>query len=91
MRTLIKGDKYEDIAWGIKFHGGNSGMANGVLTLPWSRVAPSPAPMLSPYSCLRPVSTTAEAQMSRVPNHCQPLTRWPRISQSSSTATTGVK
>ncbi|MBP5544303.1 MAG: ATP-binding protein [Kiritimatiellae bacterium] len=35
MRTLIKGDKYEDISWGIKFHGGNIGMANGILTLPY--------------------------------------------------------
>ena len=36
MRTLIKGGKYDDIAWGIKFHGGNIGIANGVLTLPYS-------------------------------------------------------
>lgn len=35
MRTLIKGEKYGDISWGIKFHGGNVGMANGVLSLPY--------------------------------------------------------
>ena len=35
MRTLIKGDHYEDIGWGIKFHGGNVGWTGHVLTLPY--------------------------------------------------------
>lgn len=39
----------------------------------------------------RPVSTTAEAHMRRVPIHCHPVTVRPRASQSIMTATTGVK
>ena len=35
MKTLIKGDHYEDIGWGIKFHGGNVGWTGRVLTLPY--------------------------------------------------------
>ena len=35
MRTLIKSEHYGDISWGIKFHGGNVGFANSILTLPY--------------------------------------------------------
>lgn len=35
MKTLIKSSHYEDIAWGIKLHGGNVGWENHVLTLPY--------------------------------------------------------
>ena len=35
MKTLIRSDRYEDIAWGIKLHGGNVGWENRVLTLPY--------------------------------------------------------
>lgn len=35
MRTLIASDAYHDIHWGIKFHAGNAGCANHVLTMPY--------------------------------------------------------
>ena len=35
MRTLIRSEHYGDISWGVKFHGGNVGFENGVLTLPY--------------------------------------------------------
>lgn len=35
LRNLIKSDHYADISWGIKFHGGNIGSSNNVLTLPY--------------------------------------------------------
>ena len=35
LRNLIKSDHYADISWGIKFHGGNIGFSNNVLTLPY--------------------------------------------------------
>lgn len=34
LKTLIRSDRYEDISWGIKLHGGNVGWENRVLTLP---------------------------------------------------------
>jgi len=35
IRTLISSDVYHDIDWGIKFHAGNAGCENRVLTLPY--------------------------------------------------------
>ena len=35
LRTLIKSEHYKDISWGLKFHGGNVGFENNVLTLPY--------------------------------------------------------
>ena len=35
LRTLIKSEHYKDISWGVKFHGGNVGFENRVLTLPY--------------------------------------------------------
>lgn len=35
LQSLIKGDKYADIHWGIKLAGSNIGYANDVLTLPY--------------------------------------------------------
>jgi len=35
LRTLISSDHYADITWGLKFHGGNVGFENNVLTLPY--------------------------------------------------------
>lgn len=35
LQSLIKGDKYTDIRWGIKLTSGNIGYANDVLTLPY--------------------------------------------------------
>ena len=34
MRTLIDGEHYKDIKWGIKLVKGNVGFSNGVLTIP---------------------------------------------------------
>ena len=36
MRTLIDSTHYPDISWGVKFARANVGLANGVLTLPYS-------------------------------------------------------
>ena len=35
LRTLIRSEHYSDISWGIKFHGGNIGFSNNILTLPY--------------------------------------------------------
>jgi len=35
LRTLIKSERYKDISWGVKFHGGNVGFENSILTLPY--------------------------------------------------------
>lgn len=35
LRTLINGEKYEDIHYGIKFVGGNIGYADGIYTFPY--------------------------------------------------------
>ena len=35
LRTLLKSDHYPDICWGLKFHGGNIGWENGILSLPY--------------------------------------------------------
>lgn len=35
LRTLIKGERYGDIRWGMKLHGGNIGWAEGILSLPY--------------------------------------------------------
>lgn len=34
MRQLIESDRYPDVSWGIKLHGGNAGFGNRVLSLP---------------------------------------------------------
>lgn len=34
MRQLIESDRYPDISWGIKLHGGNVGCESHVLSLP---------------------------------------------------------
>ena len=37
LRTLVDGERYPDIKWGIKLARGNVGFADGILTLPhWS-------------------------------------------------------
>ena len=35
LRTLIRGEHYGDIRWGVKLHGGNVGWSDGVLSLPY--------------------------------------------------------
>jgi len=35
LRTLIKSEHYGDISWGVKFHGGNIGFENRILTMPY--------------------------------------------------------
>ena len=35
LRTLIRGEHYGDIQWGVKLHGGNVGWSDGVLSLPY--------------------------------------------------------
>ena len=35
LRTLIKSEHYGDISWGVKFHGGNVGFENRILTMPY--------------------------------------------------------
>ena len=35
LRTLVKGDHYGDIRWGMKLHGGNVGWNDHILTLPY--------------------------------------------------------
>ena len=35
LRTLIRGERYGDIRWGVKVHGGNIGWADGILSLPY--------------------------------------------------------
>jgi len=35
LKTLIRSEHYADIAWGVKFHGGNIGFENSVLSLPY--------------------------------------------------------
>ncbi len=35
LRTLIRSERYGDIRWGMKLHGGNIGWADGVLSLPY--------------------------------------------------------
>lgn len=35
LRTLIQSDKYPDITTGIKFHSGNLGVANSIITFPY--------------------------------------------------------
>ena len=35
LKTLLKNERYKDIRWGIKLHGGNVGWSNGILTLPY--------------------------------------------------------
>ena len=34
LRTLIDGETYKDIRWGVKLVHGNVGFTNGILTLP---------------------------------------------------------
>ena len=35
LRTLIRSEHYGDISWGMKFHGGNVGFENRILTMPY--------------------------------------------------------
>jgi len=35
LRTLIRSEHYGDISWGVKFHGGNVGFENRILTMPY--------------------------------------------------------
>ena len=35
LRTLIRGEKYEDISYGIKFTGGNVGYDDQIYTFPY--------------------------------------------------------
>lgn len=35
MKTLIKSDHYDDISWGVKYHRGNVGFENNVLSMPY--------------------------------------------------------
>ena len=35
LKALLGNERYKDIRWGIKLHGGNIGWSNGILTLPY--------------------------------------------------------
>lgn len=35
MKTLIKSSHYDDISWGVKYHRGNVGFENNILSMPY--------------------------------------------------------